>query len=263
MIPKIVHYCWFGGNEKPDLFDRCWKSWQEHLPEYRFIEWNEDSFDVDQLEYTSEAYSKGKFAFVSDYVRLYALKKYGGIYLDTDVEVLRPLDDLLNDPLFLGYENANGVNPGLIMGCIKNHPFLDELMDYYKLHHFVVDGCLNTYTTVNNATDRLIEHGLVLNPDETVYVDGMKIYAKSYFCPDAETRRSGNYGPKTYTAHHYSATWRDEAYNARLANPGFVAFLRLCNLLSTCAKKLLGEKAWVNLRNGRLRRIYDFTRGVK
>ena len=113
MIPKIIHYCWFGGKEMPELMQKCIASWKQHLPDYELHLWNEQNFDLDRFPYAREAYDNKKYAFVSDVARLWALKEYGGIYLDTDVEVLRPLDDFLHLPAFMGYEDGKLLNPAM------------------------------------------------------------------------------------------------------------------------------------------------------
>lgn len=130
MIPKIIHYCWFGRGKMPELAEHCLASWRKFLPDYELKLWNEDSFDVNRLRFTRQAYERRKFAFVTDYVRLYALKSFGGIYMDTDVEVLRSLDDLLGLPGFTGFE-SNCLLPTGLLASRKGAPWLDMLMSYY------------------------------------------------------------------------------------------------------------------------------------
>ena len=132
MIPKIIHYCWFGGKELPNLAERCIASWKKQLPDYKIICWSEENFDIDNsVPYLKEAYSKKKFAFVSDYVRLYALYNYGGIYLDTDVEVIRDFSPLLNDKTILGYETDESISTAFIAGPPKT-AWIKSLLDIYK-----------------------------------------------------------------------------------------------------------------------------------
>lgn len=263
-IPKIIHYCWFGGGEKPPIFERCIASWRRVLPEYEIMEWNESKFDVSRVEYVRQAYDCHMYAFVSDYVRLIALKQFGGIYLDTDVEVLKPLDSLLCNQVFLGYEESGGVNPGLIMGSAPQHPFLDELIQYYEKNTFIdKNGCMNTYTTVNNATDVLVKHGLIVNPDKTSNVNGVMVYSKAHFCPDEQARASNSYSEVTFTVHHYAATWRSEEFNRKLQNPSFVFLLNLCAVSGRVMRKILGVERWRALRNGPLKHLYDAVRGLK
>ena len=141
MIPKIIHYCWFGRNPLPPLAKKCIASWKKHLPEYEIKEWNEDNFDLDMFPYDREAYDNRKFAFVTDIVRLYALYNEGGIYMDTDVEVLKSLDGFLHHTAFSGFENETDVPTG-IMASEKGGLWAKENLEYYNGRHFVKsDGC--------------------------------------------------------------------------------------------------------------------------
>lgn len=263
-IPHIVHYCWFGKQEKPELIQRCIASWERLLPGYEICEWNEDNFDVGMIPYTVQAYERRKYAFVSDYARLWVLQRYGGIYLDTDVEVLKPLDAFLQHPCFFGFESDRGVAPGLIMGCTKDHPILLELMAYYQQNNFVSeDGMINTYTTVQNCTDVLLRHGLKLDASLRQTLDEITVYEKNVFCPDATARESGHYAPETVTAHHYAASWRSEAYNSRLHNPLWHAVVEVSSRTGKCAAWLLGQSRWDAVKRRYLRSLYDSLRGVK
>ena len=136
MIPKIIHYCWFGGNELSKDAKKYIEIWHSLCPEYQIIEWNETNFDVESVPYVREAYEQRKWAFVSDYARLYALKKYGGIYLDTDVEILKPLDALLYNKAFIGAESKYSICTAVI-GAEKDASFIGELMSLYDGIHFV------------------------------------------------------------------------------------------------------------------------------
>ena len=263
-IPKIIHYCWFGKNEKPELVKKCIASWYSKLKDFEFMEWNEDNFDVFQIQYTAQAYEHKKYAFVSDYARLKVLKQFGGIYLDTDVEVLKNLDVFLKNDFFAGFENHKGVAPGLIMGSIPNHPLLDELMQFYENHPFInVNGSCCTYTTVQNCTNILLKHGLILDENRRQNLNGIMIYEKEVFCPDANTRKTGNYSNLTYTVHHYMASWRDEKYNKRLNNPIWKAFVQIGSYGKKKKKKKLGVKRSNELKTGKLSKLYDAMRGIK
>ena len=131
MIPKIIHYCWFGGNELPEMAKRCINSWKQVLPEYKIIRWDESNFDICNT-YVKEAYENKKYAFVTDYVRLYTMYTYGGIYMDTDVEVLKPLDKFLVNKAFSGFENYMNIPTG-IMACEKGYPDFKELLSYMTI----------------------------------------------------------------------------------------------------------------------------------
>ena len=263
-IPRSIHYCWFGRGEKPELIRRCIDSWHMVLPDYEIKEWNEDNFDISLIPYTAQAYEKKKYAFVSDYARLWILNRYGGIYLDTDVEVLKSLDPYLCNACFFGFENDRGVAPGLIMGCVQAHPILNELMAYYEKNSFVGEnGVINTYTTVQNCTAVLLRRGLKLDAALRQRLGDITIYEKNVFCPDKAARESGCYAPETVTAHHYAASWRSESYNKNLSNP---LWHRLVSLSAHCGKlagRCLGQSRWDKLKQGKFRKLYNTLRGVK
>ena len=141
-IPKIIHYCWFGKNEKPDIVKKCIDSWKKILNEYEIIEWNEKNFKIDSNKFVKQAYDSKKFAFVSDYVRVYALYNYGGIYLDTDVELLRPLDELLKDKMFCGWESRDqildkNINNGTWLSILNSKKDVILIIKAYYIHHFI------------------------------------------------------------------------------------------------------------------------------
>lgn len=217
-IPKTIHYCWFGRNPLPDLALKCIESWKKFLPDYEIIQWNEDNYDVNSNNFVREAYLHKKYAFVSDYARLDILYRYGGIYFDTDVEVIRPLNDIICAGPFLGRENIYyksmppsdlGVNPGLGMAAYPKQIFLKKLLDIYNGLSFNPN---NLVTIVTYATNLLCQNGLK-SSDDIQSVLGMNIYPKEYFCPlDYESgllETTNN----TYTIHHYSASWHGPKEN--------------------------------------------------
>ena len=216
-IPKIIHYCWFGGNPLPDLAKKCIASWQKYLPDYEIKEWNEQNFDVSKVLFTDEAYRLKKYAFVSDYVRFWVLYHYGGIYFDTDVEVIRPLDDIIARGPFLGFECQDGapvINPhgrmaaGLGMGVYKGHPFFGQMIDHYNhIHYARWNG--NSTAIVIYHTDRYLDydHKEVLEGG-IVRVNDMFIYPTEYFCPINYFKKETNITENTRTIHHYTASWQ-------------------------------------------------------
>lgn len=137
MIPKIIHYCWFGKEELSDLAKKCILSWKKYMPDCEIKEWNEDNFDVNMIQYTKEAYKHRRYAFVSDFARFYILKQHGGIYLDVDVELIKPIDDLLEHKAILGFESVGRVNPGLILASEPNTLFLNDMIELYKGLSFI------------------------------------------------------------------------------------------------------------------------------
>lgn len=220
MIPKIIHYCWFGGNPLPKSAKKCIASWRKYLPDYEVKEWNESNFDVNIIPYTSEAYKMKKYAFVSDYARFWILYKYGGLYFDTDVEVIKPMDEIIARGPFMGCENEAtsdamgdtpgfnlGVNPGIGLGVSIGFAMYAEILDYYKdMHYILKDGALSKETVVTITTDFLCKKGLK-NVSIPQVIDGLWIYPKEYFCPlnvlTGKMRKTRN----TCAIHWYDGTW--------------------------------------------------------
>ena len=218
MIPKVIHYCWFGKNDLPEMAKKCIDSWRKYLPEYEIKEWNEDNFDVNCCDYVKEAYQAKKWAFVSDYARFKILYENGGVYFDTDVEVIKTIDDIIENGPFMGCEmntqiNFSGkcttikVNPGLGIAAEPYMNFYKEVIDYYNSHHFrKEDGSLDTTTIVEYTTDLLESHGYVAN-NEIQDVAKIRIYPVDYFCPldycTGVMKQTGN----TRTIHWFSSTW--------------------------------------------------------
>lgn len=207
MIPKTIHYCWFGRNPLPPLAIKCIASWEKYLPDYEIKEWNEDNFDVNIIPYTQEAYEAKKYAFVSDYARFWILYHYGGIYFDTDVEVIKPLDDIINKGAFMGLESDLNCNPGLGLGCNSNLIQYKKILDLYKTLHFkCADGSLNLKTIVEYTSELLLHDGLK-NKSTIQKVGDIYIYPAEYFCPINLTTRRMYITNNTRTIHHYMASW--------------------------------------------------------
>ncbi|MDE7087376.1 MAG: glycosyl transferase [Clostridia bacterium] len=219
MIPKIIHYCWFGGKPLNKLGKKCKKSWKKYFPDYEIIEWNESNFDINSCKYVKEAYEAKKYAFVSDYVRFKVLYEQGGLYFDTDVEVIKPFDKILKDGNFMGCENPASseisVAPGLGLAVVPGLDFYKEILeDYEKSSFYKEDGSLNLYTVVQRATDLLYKHGLQ-NTDEIQEVADIKIYPTEYFCPIDMRTGKLNITENTYSIHRYAASWCDNASRRR------------------------------------------------
>lgn len=210
MIPKIIHYCWFGRNPLPPLAIKCIESWKKYLPDYEIKEWNEDNFDVNIIPYTQEAYAAKKYAFVSDYARFWVLYRYGGVYFDTDVEVIKPMNDILAKGAFMGRESdSSGVAPGLGLACQSGMSFYKSIISFYDtLHYLNVDGSQNQTTIVEYTTTILQQYGWIDNM-EIQNVDGITIYPEDYFCPISILTKKLNITSNTCTIHHYSASWMD------------------------------------------------------
>lgn len=212
-IPKTIHYCWFGGNPLPELAQKCIASWKKYCPDYEIIEWNESNFDLNKYVYVREAYDAKKWAFVTDVVRLFALVNYGGIYMDTDVEVLRPLDDLLRYDAFSGFEALDRIPTG-IMACEKAHPMFCELLkDYDNLHFIKEDGSYDFTTNVTRITEHCLKYDLKLD-NSMQTVNGFTLFPFDYFCPKNFDTKITKITKNTYTIHHFDSSWLPE--DARL-----------------------------------------------
>ena len=188
MIPPIIHYCWFVRGEMPQLAKDCIASWHKYMPGWEYKLWNEDNFDVYSVPYTKEAYEAKKYAFVSDYVRLFALNKEGGVYLDVDFEIYKPFDDLLQWNAFAGFEGSK--HSPVMMGVIASRPdgmWVKEQLDNYQGRHFVnSDGSFDMTTNVKFVTERMREQGFVQNGKEQDFKD-LHVFPVDYFCPRQTT----------------------------------------------------------------------------
>ncbi len=208
-IPKIIHYCWFGGAPLPNLAKHCIESWKKHCPDYEIIRWDENNFDINCCAYVREAYAARKWAFVSDVARLHALVSHGGIYMDTDVEVIKKLDNLLEYEALSGFEAPDSIPTGL-MACQKGHEmFRNFLADYDNEHFILEDGSLNQTTNVVKITNYCLQYGLKLN-NTLQTINGFTLFPCDYFCPkDFETQQL-RLSQNTYTIHHFDGSWKSE-----------------------------------------------------
>lgn len=203
MIPKKIHYVWVGGKEKPNDIKRCIKSWKKKLKDYEFIEWNEENFDISSHPFVKEAYEAKKWAYVSDYIRMYALYNYGGIYLDTDNLVLEPLDKFLNDRAFVGFENASYPYTACF-GCEKGHPLVKKVLDYYEGRKFRFDSN-DQMKEVNTkiVSEILIKYfGCKVNNQEQILKDGIHVYPDYILC---------NPSKNSSVIHIFTGTWMEGA----------------------------------------------------
>ena len=209
MIPKIIHYCWFGKGEKPELALKCIASWHKHLCGYEFIEWSEDNFDIACNKYVEEAYNSKKYAFVTDYVRLYALYNMGGIYMDTDVEVLKSYDSFLHHNAFSGFESDGNVPTGM-MAAEKGSIWVEELLKYYDNKNFInLDGSYNMTTNTTVITNYMVEKGLVLNNSFQDFKGLVTMYPSDYFCPKDHRIGVVKLTQNSTCIHHFAGSWLD------------------------------------------------------
>lgn len=212
MIPKIIHYCWFGKNDKPEKVLNNVKNWKEKCPNYKIIEWNEDNYDVKKNRYMYEAYKSEKWAYVSDYARLDILNEYGGIYLDVDVELFRSLDELLKYDSFFALEKQNAyIATGLGFGCNKNNIYVKELLDIYEELDFIKpDGEINLTPCTHYTTEYFVKKGFVIE-DRTQFIGDTVMLESSVLCPmDYKTGRIQK-NEKTIGIHWYEASWQSES----------------------------------------------------
>lgn len=217
MIPKIIHYCWFGGNELSDLAKKCIQSWKKYCPDYKIKEWNESNFDVNCNLFVKEAYKAKKWAFVSDYVRLYVLIKEGGIYLDTDVEIIKPLNCFCYLNAFIGFEKQYILGSAII-GAEKNNNWVKYLISYYNDKCFInKDGSYNMVPNVEYITNMTnMKYNLLLENNYYNLENNFHIYPMDYFSPkDSQTGRI-NKTRNTYVIHHFDGSWlSNEEYKKR------------------------------------------------
>lgn len=210
MIPKKIHYCWFGGNPLPELALKCIASWEKYCPDYEIIRWDETNYDVNKCQYTKEAYENKKWAFVSDYARMDILYQYGGLYFDTDVELIKSIEDIVDKGPFMGIEMPDGsVNPGLGLGAEMGMAVYKKVIDKYETRKFILEnGEIDQETIVSFVSGILYEN---IKPiiSKVNLIDGISIYPKDYFCPlDYETGKL-ELTPNTRSIHHYTASWQD------------------------------------------------------
>lgn len=200
MIPKVIHYFWFGRGKKNDVIERCMDSWKVHLPDYEIKEWNEDNFNVHINNFTLQAYQMKKWAFVSDYARLHILYHYGGIYLDTDLEITNSLDPFLDYEGFMGFFSNFDISGGII-GAAKGNKFIKKLLTYYENKNFIDgNGKIDEKTNVEIITEISKKHFGFVGENQTQQILDMTIFPKEYF-----TVRDVNV--KNYAIHHYNASW--------------------------------------------------------
>lgn len=223
MIPKIIHYCWFGGNPLPEDAVRYIESWKIYCPDYEIKEWNESNFDFSDCQYAQEAYQAKKWAFVSDYARFKILYEHGGLYFDTDVEVIKSLDDIVEKGSFMGLEKGTSsdpkmrfssnpglglaVAPGLGLAAAPGLVFYKTMVDKYKALHFInTDGSYNTKTVVDYTTEELVKLGLK-DVEGVQRVGEIYIYPSDYFCPMDYITGEIHITENSRSIHHYSMSW--------------------------------------------------------
>lgn len=206
MIPKKIHYCWFGKSEMPISSKKCIESWKKYCPDYQIIEWNEENFNLEEYPYARFCYENKKWAFLSDFVRLVVVFKNGGLYFDTDVEVIKPFDDLLKYDAFYGFEDNNHINTGEGFGSVKGHPIVRAMLEQYLLLSPNSEGEFPITTCPSLNTNALLKYGLRLG-GKRQNVLGAEIlpveYLNPYDDPTGRLKKTKN----TYSIHWYSKSW--------------------------------------------------------
>ena len=207
-IPKVIHYCWFGGNPLPKSAEKCIKSWKKYCPDYKIIRWDESNFDTSCNPYCKYAFENKKWAFLTDYVRLKVVFEHGGVYMDKDVELLKPLDILIKDGAYMGFQDDVEVATGLGFAAEKGHAFVGENMRYYEE--------LNDFTDLRACpvitTKLLVPHGLKRHDNTVQKVANMNIYPAEYLSPKNERSGLSEITPNTYSIHHFDASWFEKSW---------------------------------------------------
>lgn len=226
MIPKKIHYCWFGRGEKPELAKKCIASWEKYCSDYEIIEWNEDNFDINYNTYTRYCYDNKKWAFLSDFVRLVIIYENGGIYFDTDVELLRPVDNLLVHTAFFGFEDNEHVNTGVGFGAQANHQLVLQMLREYDV--LIKDGNKVVGCPILN-TQALVKKGLILN-GKLQEIENSMVYPKEYFNPFDDPTGLLDKTKNTYSVHWYSKSWlsKKAVLRSKLTRPFHRIFGKDC-----------------------------------
>ena len=206
-IPKVIHYCWFGRGEMPKIAQKCIKSWKKYCPDYEIICHNEDNFDLTQNRYMQEAYDAGKWAFASDFARLKVVYDYGGIYMDTDVELIKPLDKLLENKAFMGFDEKGIVATGLGFGAEKGHPVVGAILkDYENISFILPDGSYDLTPCPDRNTAVLEQLGMDISIQDQTFMETVFL-PREYLCPMDYYTGKKTVTKNTYSIHHYHASW--------------------------------------------------------
>lgn len=225
-IPKIIHYCWFGPKPIPELEKNCIESWKLQFTDYEFMFWNENTFNTSEINFVHQAYQMNHYAFVSDYVRTKVLYEYGGLYLDTDVEILPNFPRVIkNDRCFIGFEDQTRVGTA-IMGFFSGHPIMKKFMEYYINNDFVYkNGDVNTIANVSIFTDILSKHGLTGDGKKQILGD-VEIFPRQYFYPKKLKENDFKVTPETIAIHKFSCSWLTERERNRGNNKFWTVIMR-------------------------------------
>ena len=256
MIPKKIHYCWIGGNPLPASAKKCIESWKKFCPDYEIIEWNENNYDFSKNQYMKDALAAKKWGFVPDYARLDIIYQHGGIYLDTDVEIIKSFDEILENNGYAGFESEEYVNFGQGFGAEAGNPVIKALRDSYEELSFInPDGTLNLVPSPELNTVTLENMGLVRNGEKQVVNDCFTVYPVDYFCPKSMNDGIIRLTDNTYSIHHFDATWFSEAQQKKKLDRWKAKQkkakkkVRRAKIKSVLTK-IMGEKLYKKIRKG-------------
>lgn len=249
-IPRIIHYCWLGGKEKPQNVMKCIDSWKKYCPDYEIREWNEDNLDITANFYTKQAYDARAWGFVPDFLRLWIIYTYGGIYLDTDVQIVRSFDPLLNYPAFAGFEKGtadergNYVNFGQGFGAEAGNEVIGSHMKIYNdLMYRLPDGSFNRIASPHYTTDILEKYGLNRKENKVQNLGEIVVFPNDYFCPKSFATGMIQKTSNTFSIHQFDGSWYSEEEQEQRRQWEKAArrdyWLHLPNRL---ARKILGER---------------------
>ena len=253
MIPKRIHCFWFGHGEKNKLIRKCIRSWKKYCPDYQITEWNEDNYDLTTVPtFVRQAIEAGKWAFATDYLRYKVVYDYGGIYLDTDVELVKPLDPFLDETAYFGFESDTNlyVNSGLGFGTEKGHALLRELMAVYETIHFIKDsGQFDIGPCTGRENEVFMKHGLIRNGNDQILDDGVHVFPPDYFCPMNWKTGDVSRTQRTVSIHWYTMSWKDpETVRKRRQWLKRKRFLPYFSIPNNLAKKILSENNYKKLK---------------
>ena len=206
-IPKVIYYCWFGKGSMPSLAEKCIESWRKYCPQYKIVCINEENFDITQNKYAKQAYEAGKWAFVSDYARLKVLYEQGGVYFDTDVELIKPIDTLIEENGYMGFDDNGVVSTGLGFACEKGNEVVGALLaDYDDIPFILPDGSYDLTPCPDRNTKVLLNLGMDINNKNQIFM-GIRMLPEDFLCPMKYYTGKKKITKNTYSIHHFSASW--------------------------------------------------------
>lgn len=238
MIPKVIHYCWFGGKPIPEKDKKCIESWKKFCPDFEIKEWNENNYDIEKNKYMSDAYKEKKWGFVPDYARFDIIYNEGGFYLDTDVELIKPLEELRENEAYMGFESKRWINGGIGFGANARNKLIKELRDMYEnINFYNEDGSLNIKPSPYYITEFLEKKGLQCN-NKMQLIDTMKIYPTEYFAAKDYITGKVTKTKNSISIHQYNASWQSPKSKFKLKVKQIMGD-KIYNMLILIKKKII------------------------